>query len=163
LPEDTSFAEYVASDGTIQMESLLKNFCDFIQRIGFRILEIPQTPQEFVGQYLLIGYLDMFIRQIGADIYPEVPTGRGRMDIILLFSGRKYIIETKLFYGEKQYQTGKRQLAEYLKSEQVGEGYYVVFDYRNQKAQMRIEREKIDTKTIFSYCIPVLQCKPSNV
>jgi len=82
LPEDISFAEYVTPDGTIKMESLLKNFCDFIRRIGFRILEIPQTPQEFVGQYLLIGYLDMFVRQIGADIYPEVPTGRGRMDII---------------------------------------------------------------------------------
>jgi len=162
LPEDTSFAECVTPDGIIQMESLLKNFCDFIQRIGFRILEIPQTPHEFVGQYLLIGYLDMFVRQIGADIYPEVPTGRGRMDIILLFSGRKYIIETKLFYGEKQYQTGKRQLAEYLKSEQVGEGYYVVFDYRSQKAQGRMEKEKIDTKTIFSYCIPVLQRRPSN-
>ena len=163
LPEDASFAEYVTPGGTIQMEALLKNFCDFIQRIGFRILEVPQTPQEFVGQYLLIGYLDMFVRQIGADIYPEVPTGRGRMNIILLFLGRKYIIETKLFYGEKRYQAGKKQLAEYLKSEQVGEGYYIVFDYRSQKAQSRMEKEKIDAKIIFSYCIPVLQTKPSNL
>jgi len=53
--------------------------------------------------------------------------------------------------------------AEYLNREQVKEGYYVVFDYRSQKAQIRIEKEKIDAKTIFSYCIPVLQTKPSNL
>jgi hypothetical protein len=57
----------------------------------------------------------------------------------------------------------KKQLAEYLKRKQAAEGYYVVFDYRSQKAQMRIERGKIDTNTIFSYCIPVLQTKPSNL
>ncbi len=156
LPEDAVFDDYITPDGQIQMEALLENFCDFIQRTGFRILLVPQTPREFVGQYLLLGYLDIFVRQIGAEIYPEVPTGRGRMDIILLYKKQKYIIETKLFYNEKRYQNGKRQLAEYLKREGTQVGYYIVFDHRAQ-AKNRIEQENIDSKIIFSYCIPALQ------
>jgi len=156
LPEDIRFADYVTFDQRISMDALLSNFCDFIKRVGFRILQVMLTPQEFLGQYLLIGYLDTFVRQIGAYIYPEVPTGRGRMDIIILYQGRKYIIETKLWKGEKQYQDGKKQLAQYLQREGAGEGYYVVFDYRKRQAKERRERENIGEMTILSYCIPIL-------
>ena len=31
------------------MEKLLDNFRDFIARVGFRILQVPDTPQEYVG------------------------------------------------------------------------------------------------------------------
>ena len=78
------------------------------------------------------------------------------MDIILLYHDKKYIIETKLWAGEKRYQEGKKQLARYLKSEQVKEGYYLVFDYRKKNTEERSERENIQQKTILSYCIPVL-------
>jgi len=161
LPDGVAFSEYVAPDGRILMESLLENFCDFIQRAGFRILLAPSTPKEFVGQYLLLGYLDIFVRQIGAEIFPEVPTGRGRMDIILLYKRQRYIIETKLFYNEKHYQNGKKQLAKYLEQEGTQVGYYIVFDHREGAKEKR-EKEDIGNKTIFSYCIPVLQPKPSN-
>ena len=39
-------------------------YFDFIARACFRILELPETPQEFVGQHLLFGYLDQFVRQV---------------------------------------------------------------------------------------------------
>ncbi len=156
LPEDVRFTDYVTLDRRINMNALLSNFCDFIKRVGFRILQVMLTPQEFLGQYLLIGYLDTFVRQIGAHIYPEVPTGRGRMDIIILYESRKYIIETKLWKGEKHYQDGKKQLAQYLQREGAEEGYYVVFDYRKRQTKERREIENIDEKTILSYCIPIL-------
>ena len=39
---------------------------------------------------------------------------------------RKYIVETKIWRGDTRYQAGKKQLAAYLKLENVQEGYYVV-------------------------------------
>ena len=78
----------------------------------------------------------------------------------ILHQGEKYIVETKIWEGNKRYQAGKRQLAEYLKLEQVQEGYYIVFDHR-LKPQARIEEEIIEGKAIISYCIPVIQEKPS--
>jgi len=155
LPEDAEdFTDYLSKSGEIQMDELLSNFRDFIGRAGYKILEVPETPQEFVGQYLLLTYLDLFVRKIGGHLYPEVPTGHGRMDIILLYRSEKHIVETKLWRGEKRYQSGKRQLAEYLEKEGVIKGYYIVFDHR-QSSQPRYERELVARKEIISYCIPI--------
>jgi hypothetical protein len=146
--------DYLSPGGEIQMDELISNFRDFIFRAGYKILEVPETPQEFVGQYLLLAYLDLFVRKIGGYLYPEVPTGRGRMDIVILYQSEKHIVETKLWRGEKLYQLGKRQLAEYLAKESVKRGYYIVFDHR-QTSECRYERDLVDGKEIISYCIPI--------
>ena len=103
--------------GQIEMEALLDNFRDFIARAGFRILQVPDTPQESVGRHLLLAYLDEFVRRIGGVMHIEVQTGRGRMDILITHNQRKYIVETKIWPGESRYQAGKQQLAAYLTSE----------------------------------------------
>jgi len=164
FPEDTDagFLDYLTPDGKIDMQKLLANFRDFIARAGYRILEVPETPQEFVGQYLLFAYLDTFVRSCSGFMYVEVRTGRGQMDLIILHSGEKYIVETKIWGGKSLYQAGKSQLAAYLKSEGAKAGYYVVFDHR-RKPEARVEVEIIDGKTIVSYCIPVVQEIPSHV
>jgi hypothetical protein len=156
LPEyaEEDFTDFLSKSGEIQMYELLNNFRDFIGRAGYKILEVPETPKEFVGQYLLLAYLDLFVRKIGGHLYPEVPTGRGRMDIILLYRDEKHIVETKLWRGEKRYQSGKQQLAAYLDKEGVQRGYYIVFDHR-QDAQLRYERDLVVGKEIVSYCIPI--------
>jgi hypothetical protein len=164
LPEDTDagFLDYLTPDGKINMRELLANFRDFIVRAGYRILEVPETPQEFVGQYLLFAYLDIFVRQVRGFMYVEVRTGRGQMDLIILHSREKYIIETKIWGGKSLYQTGKSQLAAYLKSEDARAGYYIVFDHR-QKPEARVEEDIIDGKMIVSYCIPIVQNRSSHV
>jgi len=163
LPEDTytDFCDYLRPDGNINMRELLANFSDFIARVGYRILQVPETPKEFVGQYLLFAYLDTFVRQVHGFMYLEVRTGRGRMDMIILHKGLKYIVETKIWEGIKRFSAGKRQLANYLKLEGVSEGYYIVFDHR-AKPQARLEMDEIEGKVIVSYTIPVMQEKPSN-
>ena len=161
FPEDTDGFQYLTSTGEIQMERLLDNFRDFIARAGFRILQVPETPQEFIGQHLLFAYLDQFVTSVNGAMYMEIPTGRGRMDLIVLHTGRKYIVETKIWRSERHYAEGKRQLAAYLSTEGVTEGYYVVFDHR-ETPKPRTETETIDGLTIGSYVIPVVQERPSR-
>ncbi|MEM7126048.1 MAG: AAA-like domain-containing protein [Chloroflexota bacterium] len=163
LPEDTDygFYDYLTEEGTINVPHLLANFRDFIARAGYRILEIPEAPQEFVGQHLLFGYLDQFVRQVQGFMYLEVPSGRGRMDLIILHEKKRYIVETKLWEGKGLYKRGKQQLAAYLETEGETEGYYVVFDHRS-KPEARQESETIDRKTIVSFVIPVVQKRPSD-
>ncbi len=165
------FLDYLTPTGQIDMKALLDNFRDFIIRAGFRILQVPDTPQESVGRHLLLAYLDQFIKLIGGFMHIEVPTGRGRMDIIIIHNQQKYIVETKIWRGDNRYQAGKKQLAVYLSSEGVAEGYYVVFDHRQNPAlgspsvtgKGRIETETIDGLTVRSYVIPVIQEPPSKV
>jgi hypothetical protein len=159
---DIDFIDYLTPDGRLEMRALLDNFQDFIARVGYRILQVPDTPQEFVGQYLLYTYLDQFIRSVRGSMYLEVQTGRGRMDLIILHNNRKYIVETKIWEGERRYQSGKKQLATYLKLEGTVEGYYVIFDHRTNP-EPRVETETLEGLTIRSYVIPVIQEHPSSV
>ncbi len=163
FPEDTGvdFIDYLTPTGQLEMEALLNNFQAFIARAGFRILQVPDTPQEYVGQHLLYAYLDHFVRIVGADMFLEVQTGRGRIDLLLLHNLRKYIVETKIWEGPRYYQSGKKQLAAYIKLEGAVEGYYIVFDHR-QNPEPRAETEMVDGVTIRSYVIPVMQEKPSE-
>ena len=161
--EDTGevLHEYLAPTGQIEMAALLDNFRDFIARAGFRILQVPDTPQESVGRHLLLAYLDEFVRRIGSVMHIEVQTGRGRMDILITHNQQKYVVETKIWRGDSRYQAGKKQLAAYLRLEGAVEGYYVVFDHR-QDPEPRVETETIDDVTIRSYVIPVVQKSPSG-
>lgn len=164
FPEETGehFIDYLTPTGQLEMEGLLNNFQAFIERAGFRILQVPDTPQEYVGQHLLYAYLDHFVHVVGADMFLEVQTGRGRIDLLIIHNHRKYIVETKIWEGDKYYQAGKKQLAAYLKSESAVEGYYVVFDHR-QNPEPRKETEQVGDVEIRSYVIPVVQKSPSAV
>ena len=159
--EDTDFLEYLTPTGQINMELLLDNFRAFIARAGFRILQVPETPKEYVGQDLLYAYLEQFVGLIRGAMYLEVQTGRGRMDLVIFHNARKYIVETKIWEGPRSYQAGKRQLAAYLQLEGAVEGYYVVFDHREQP-EPRAETETVDGMKIRSYVIPVMQKRPSQ-
>ena len=163
FPEDaeTDFLDYLAPDGQIRLQPLLDNFRNFIARAGYRILQVPETPKEFVGQYLLFAYLEQFVRLVRGRMYLEVQTGRGRMDLLILHNSRKYIVETKIWEGERSYTTGKKQLAAYMQLEEATEGYYIVFDHRKNPAS-RIETETLDDLIIRSYVIPVVQEPPSQ-
>ena len=163
LHEDSreGFLDYLTPAGQIDMGALLDNFQDFIARAGFKILQVPDTPQESVGRHLLLAYLDQFVKSIGGFMHIEVQTGRGRMDIIITHNQQKYIVETKIWRGDSRYQAGKKQLAAYLSTEGVTAGYYVVFDHR-QDPEPQVETETIEDLTIRSYVIPVMQEPPSN-
>ncbi len=161
FPEDSDFEDYLSTSGHIDLKRLLDNFRDFIARVGYRILQVPDTPQEFVGQDLLYAYLDQFVSIVRGNMYLEVQTGRGRIDLIIFHNGRKYIIETKIWEGERRYKAGKQQLCAYLKLENVVEGYYVVFDHR-ENPTANVETETVDGLTIRSYVIPVVQERPSS-
>ena len=164
LPEETNdgFKDYLTTDGYIQMETLLDNFRDFIARGGYKILQVPDTPQEYVGQHLLFAYLSQFVQIIGGNMYLEVQTGRGRLGMLILHNRRKYIVETKIWGGDARYQSGKVQLAAYTKLEKAQAGYYIVFDRRKTPMPL-VETETVDGMTIRSYVIPVIQEHPSSV
>ena len=160
-PEGVGLQTYLTVDGQIRMAGLLDNFCDFIRRVGFRILAVPETPQEYVGQLLLFAYLEQFVKQVGGLLSLEVQTGRGRLDLLVFHRGCKYIVETKIWQGAASYAAGKRQLAAYLSLEGAVEGYYIVFDHR-QRPVPRVEVEQVEGVPLRSYVIPIVQERPSD-
>ena len=153
--------------------------------LNFEVYEDCEPPVFFTGLYedLLEAIENVFTRRgevfsealteflENAEITDHLSMGRffrnfskflGDQRVILItHNQRKYIIETKIWRGDSRYQAGKKQLVAYLKLESTTEGYYIVFDHR-QDPEPRVETETIDDVTIRSYVIPVLQEPPSS-
>ncbi len=83
------------------------------------------------------------------------------MDILIRHNHRKYVVDTKIWGGDIRYQTGKAQLAAYVRLEATEEGYYVVFNHRNT-LEPGVETETLDGLTIRNYVIPVMQERLSD-
>ena len=159
--KDECSLDYLTSDGQIDMPRLLDNFRDFITRAGFRILQVPDKPKEYIGQHLLYAFLDQFVRSVGGNLYLEVQTGRGRMDLLIIHNQQKYIVETKIWEGDTRFASGKKQLAAYMELEETTEAYYVVFDHR-QNPVPQVKTETVNGMSIRSYVIPIVQECPSS-
>jgi hypothetical protein len=84
----------------------------------------------------------------------EVPSGRGRTDILIRYQGESNLIETKVYSDETYFKRGKGQLAEYLKSEALVEGYYVVFSQKHSETDQLNAEELIQGKRIYTHIIP---------
>ncbi|MEM7127265.1 MAG: hypothetical protein AAF702_13115 [Chloroflexota bacterium] len=76
-------------------------------------------PQEVTGQYLLSAYLDILVRQVGGDVFTEVPSGPGRLDLIVAYQGQRYVVETKIWRGQAEFDKGVEQLVNYLMEDSI--------------------------------------------
>ncbi|MEZ4862443.1 MAG: hypothetical protein R3C14_14105 [Caldilineaceae bacterium] len=119
-----------AVDGALQMVMILSHFRQFVERRGREAFKVTEMPQEATGQYLLSAYLDILMRQVGSETFVEVPSGPGRLDLIVVYQGQRYVVETKIWRGRAEFDKGLQQLADYLETEDVQEGYFVVFHAR---------------------------------
>ncbi|MFN8446387.1 MAG: AAA-like domain-containing protein [Caldilineaceae bacterium] len=147
-----------AVNGLMHMELILSRFREFVERRGREAFKITPMPQEATGQYLLMAYLDIVVRQIGADHFSEVNSGEGRLDLIVVHKGIRHIIETKIWRGQALYEEGLLQLADYLASEGQEVGYYVLFHAR-PNVYGRLPEEtlefttQVNGKKIFVYLV----------
>jgi hypothetical protein len=84
---------------------------------------------------LFLTYLRPLINGKGV-YHPESETrNRKRLDVIVDFGAEQFIIELKLWYGEKKHDEAHKQLIEYLDSKNKSEGYLVTFDFRKRRAK----------------------------
>lgn len=143
--------DYVSAAG-LNVRALLEKYRDYVRRRGFRAFDTDHL-KEGAWHYSLDGFINFFIERLGGDTLVEVPTGRGRTDIVILYQQHKYIIETKRFVDQSYFESGKYQLATYLTSEGVDEGYYVVFSNKHSPDATLFFDERIAGKHICTYII----------
>ncbi|MEK9150318.1 MAG: AAA-like domain-containing protein, partial [Candidatus Desantisbacteria bacterium] len=131
FPNGTTPSTFI-KEGEIDLKSLLVHFKEFVERVGVKLFDIVSSRKESAGQYLLMSYLDLFIRTLDGYSIIETPSGRGRIDVLLHYNGRKYVVELKIWRGKEYFEKGKKQLIEYLRSENLKQGYLVLFDPREK-------------------------------
>ena len=154
--------DYLAEDGRLNLNALLEAYRAYVRRRGFRAFD-TENLKEGAWHYSLDGYINFFIVRLGGETYVEVPSGRGRTDILIRYRRRSYIIEVKRYTDDTYLKRGKGQLAEYLKSEGLAEGYYVVFSNIHTETDQLTDEDMIDGKRIHTHIIRTNFERPSEM
>jgi len=68
---------------------------------------------EAVYHFNLYMYLKQFFRDKGGQVFPEFPTGNGKVDLLVRYGGRLYALELKSFKDLFAYRKALERAAEY--------------------------------------------------
>lgn len=150
-PQDR-FDEFYGSDGGLNIDQIIRRYIDYVRRRGFRAFD-TENLKESAYHYSFDGYINFFIKRLGGETFMEVPTSRGRLDTLIIYRDKLYVIEIKRWTDMFYYQKGKRQLAAYAQSEGLTEGFYVVFSSQHQESDTLFEQEEIDGVKIYTYVV----------
>ncbi|HLP60687.1 MAG TPA: ATP-binding protein [Candidatus Deferrimicrobium sp.] len=82
---------------------------------------------EAVFHFNLYAYLDELLRGKKVRIYPEFPTGNGKIDLLLQYNNMTYGIELKSFTDQAGYRVALEQAAQYANRLGLREIYLVSF------------------------------------
>ena len=70
------------------------------------------------------------------------------MDVVIHYLGKRYIIELKIWRGERYNAEGERQICEYLDYWNLNAGYMLSFNF-NQNKEPGVRRVPIGEKILF--------------
>ncbi|MCP4697919.1 MAG: hypothetical protein GY862_13865 [Gammaproteobacteria bacterium] len=151
LSASETFEGYLKGEG-LNIHALLDKYRQYVRRRGFKAFDTEKL-KEGAWHYSLDGFINFFIEALEGQTFIEVPSGAGRTDILIVYKNHRYIIETKVFSNNTLLKKGKGQLAEYLKSEGLDEGYYVVFSNLHSDDDDLYFKEEIKHRQIHTYII----------
>jgi len=113
----------VTCGSTLNLPALLNRYKDFLLRLKVNGLnpwqDQPRRKRDYhlteaVGHFHLYHWLQMALG-IESAISPEFPTGNGKVDLHIVYEGKKGIIEVKSFTNLKESRRARKQAAAYAK------------------------------------------------
>jgi hypothetical protein len=136
-------------DGKIDVNLLLTDFQQFWRENSDIWIEKFQY-KEAAPHLILQGFLQKVMNG-GGNIIRDMAAGTGRLDLGLVYEGKIYPVEIKLWKGEKYYQNGLEQTARYADIFGCNEAWLVIFDQRTGKTwdeKIYYRKEIFDGKVI---------------
>jgi hypothetical protein len=127
-------------NGNLDMRLLLERFNAFMKA------EYREKDADFLerqGRLIFLSFLKGVIN--GSGNYAVEPETRNamRMDVVVFLGGKEYIIELKIWHGEKKNDDAVDQLVTYIKSRSLSEGYLLSFvpNKKGMKEKREIKRD----------------------
>jgi hypothetical protein len=141
----------IVNEGKFNMELCLRKFADHYAEI---FTEDDKGFLESHGRLIFLSYLRPLINGQGFYHIESQFTDLRRMDIVVDFGREQFIIELKLWKGEKAEEKAYEQLIGYVETKKADKGYLLVFDFRLEKNKERkAEWLDIDGKKIFEVIV----------
>ncbi len=132
-------------NGTLNVRLILERFIVTYHQI-FGSLDEKFKEKDGREQFLL--YLKPIINGTG-NYYIEAETrDQKRTDVIIDYLGQQYIIELKIWHGERYNSEGERQISEYLDYFGLNTGYMLSFNF-NKKKETGVKQVFIGEKLLY--------------
>ena len=132
-------------DGTLNMRLVLEKFIEtYVQVFG----PLQERFKEKDGRELFLLYLKPIINGTG-NYYIEAQTrDQTRTDVIVDYLGQQYIVELKIWRGERYNAEGERQISDYLDYWNLTTGYMLSFNF-NKKKDQGVRLVHVGDKTLY--------------
>lgn len=137
-------------NGRLNMEYVVTRFHDLMCE-EYRDSTEPFIEKE--GRLLFLTFLKPVIN--GTGFYYVEPQTRDnrRMDLVVTYGKEEFIIEMKIWRGEKYELRGRDQLADYLNTRGKTEGYLITFDFSKTPHHVEPQWIQHNDKRIFEVTI----------
>jgi hypothetical protein len=101
------------------------------------------------GRLLFLSFIKPIINGVGFDFKEVQVSEEKRLDVVITYNNFKYIVELKIWRGEKYHEKGIKQLSDYLDIHSLEQGYLVIFNF-NKNKEYKQEKIQENNKKIFA-------------
>lgn len=135
-------------DGCLNMELVLERFTRLYSN-----LYNSQRNEKFdedEGRKKFLFYIKPIINGVG-NFYVEARTrNMRRTDLVIDYLGKQYVVEMKIWHGDRYNQEGEEQLADYLDALNLTKGYMLTFNFNKRKKANSV-RKIVRGKELIEY------------
>lgn len=137
---------FLKTDGSLDFKEVLRKFQQFVKE---QYSDKDQLFLERHGRLLFLAFIKPIINGRGFDFKEVQVSQEKRLDVVITFERQKYIVELKIWRGEKYHEQGLEQLVDYLERQHVDQGYLISFNF-NQNKEYKEEEIHKSGKDIFA-------------
>ncbi|MGO5065341.1 AAA family ATPase [Clostridium sporogenes] len=138
-------SSFIKENGELNIKKVLQRFQQFMKE------QYSSKDEEFLehhGRLLFLAFIKPIINGTGFDFKEVQVSEEKRLDLVITYNNFKYIIEMKIWRGDKYHKDGINQFCDYLDIHGLNKGYLLVFNF-NKNKEFKEERINIKEKDIF--------------
>jgi hypothetical protein len=132
----------------------LHSFKDLVEGQLYDAFKVTPEPREEIGRSLIQALFCSSFPNKNLQ-FREVPVAEGRSDNMLIVGMEKYPFEVKIWHGQEYYKKGLDQIKYYIDKENVGFGFYIIFDPRIEQYRSDEEVLSYGDKKIYQIFIHI--------
>lgn len=139
--------EFIETDGSLNFEKILVKFQEFMKS---QYIEKNEKFIEENGRLVFLAFLKPIINGRGFDFKEVQVSEEKRLDIVITYLDKRYVVELKIWHGQKAHEKGIKQLKDYLDRTCTDNGYLVIYDLRKTgKKEWKQDCITLDGSSIF--------------